>query len=51
MTLRERDSMSQVRIPIDEVADVVRNLAFSKNEWSDVEAKYPKFEQQESKTA
>ncbi|XP_070504506.1 glycine--tRNA ligase [Chironomus tepperi] len=51
VTLRERDSMNQVRIPLEEVADVVRNLAFSKTEWSEVEAKYPKFEQQESKTA
>lgn len=51
MTLRERDSMNQVRIPIEDVAEVVRNLAFSKAEWADVEAKYPKFEQQESKTA
>lgn len=51
VTLRERDSMNQVRIPLEDVADVVRNLAFSKTEWSEVEAKYPKFEQQESKTA
>lgn len=48
VTLRERDSMGQVRIPLDEIADVVRNLAFSKMEWSDVEAKFPKFEQQEA---
>lgn len=48
VTLRERDSMDQVRIPLAEIADVVRNLAFSKIEWSDVTAKYPKFEQQEA---
>lgn len=48
MTLRERDSMGQVRIPLDEIADVVRSLAYSKSNWSDVEAKYPKFEQQEA---
>lgn len=48
VTLRERDSTGQVRIPLDEIADVVRNLAYSKMEWADVEAKYPKFEQQET---
>lgn len=48
VTLRERDSMGQVRIPLDEIAEVVKNLAFSKIQWSDVEAKYPKFEQQET---
>lgn len=48
VTLRERDSMEQVRIPLSEIAEVVRNLAFSKIEWKDVESKYPKFEQQET---
>lgn len=48
VTLRERDSMGQVRIPLEEIADVVRSLAYSKIQWSDVEAKYPKFEQQEA---
>lgn len=48
VTLRERDTMGQVRIPLDEIADVVRSLAYSKIEWSDVESKYPKFEQQEA---
>jgi glycyl-tRNA synthetase len=48
VTLRERDSMTQLRIPLDEIAEVVRDLSFSKAEWSDVAAKYPKFEQQES---
>lgn len=51
VTLRERDSMNQVRIPIEEVAEIVRNLSCSKMEWPEVEAKYPKFEQQESKSA
>lgn len=48
VTLRERDSMSQLRIPLDEIASVVRDLSFSKTEWSSVAEKYPKFEQQES---
>lgn len=47
VTLRERDSMGQVRIPLEVISDVVRDLSFSKISWSDVESKYPKFEQQE----
>lgn len=48
VTLRERDSMSQLRIPLDEIADIVRNLAFDKVTWNEVSNKYPKFEQQET---
>jgi glycyl-tRNA synthetase len=48
VTLRERDSMGQVRIPLADIAEVVRQLAYGKIQWSDVEAKYPKFEQQET---
>ncbi|XP_076248468.1 glycine--tRNA ligase [Calliopsis andreniformis] len=47
-TLRERDCMGQVRINLDEVPSVVRDLSNGKLTWSEVEAKYPKFEQQES---
>ncbi|XP_050515936.1 glycine--tRNA ligase [Diabrotica virgifera virgifera] len=49
VTLRERDSMGQVRIPLDDIAQVVHNLSYSKQSWDDIESKYPKFEQQESK--
>ncbi|KAL1491711.1 hypothetical protein ABEB36_012268 [Hypothenemus hampei] len=49
VTLRERDSMVQVRIPLKDIALVVHNLAYSKDSWSEVTKKYPKFEQQESK--
>ncbi|KAK6621183.1 hypothetical protein RUM43_011489 [Polyplax serrata] len=48
VTLRERDSMTQVRIPIDDVPMLVSNLAKSKMSWQEVTSKYPKFEQQES---
>ncbi|PSN57200.1 Glycine--tRNA ligase [Blattella germanica] len=47
-TLRERDSMAQVRIPLDVLPGVVRDLAYGKTTWSAVETKFPKFEQQES---
>jgi len=49
-TLRERDSMAQVRIPLDILPEVVRDLAYGKTTWSVVESKFPKFEQQESVT-
>lgn len=48
VTLRERDSMSQLRIPLDEIAEIVRNLSFGKVTWDEVSNKYPKFEQQET---
>lgn len=52
VTLRERDSMGQVRLPLTDVASIVRDLSNSKITWDDVEKKYPKFEQQETvKTA
>ncbi|XP_044736795.1 glycine--tRNA ligase isoform X2 [Chrysoperla carnea] len=49
VTLRERDSMQQVRIPIKEVGSCVRDLISEKLTWSSVVEKYPKFEQQENK--
>ncbi|KAJ0180902.1 hypothetical protein K1T71_002987 [Dendrolimus kikuchii] len=48
VTLRERDSMGQVRLPLTDVAGVVRDLSNSKISWDNVENKYPKFEQQET---
>jgi glycyl-tRNA synthetase len=48
VTLRERDSMMQVRIPLEDIAEVVKDLANGRIEWSNVESKYPRFEQQES---
>ncbi|GBP08253.1 Glycine--tRNA ligase [Eumeta japonica] len=51
VTLRERDSMGQVRLPIADVPFVVRDLSNSKVTWANIENKYPKFEQQESKGA
>jgi glycyl-tRNA synthetase len=48
VTLRERDSMAQVRIPLEEIDSVLRDLSFGKIEWAEVEGKYPKFEQQEN---
>mmetsp|Transcript_29806 Transcript_29806/g.41189 ORF Transcript_29806/g.41189 Transcript_29806/m.41189 type:complete len:687 (+) Transcript_29806:124-2184(+) len=42
VTLRERDSMSQVRVPSDEVANLVRSLCDLTATWeADVAPKYP----------
>ncbi|KAL3281508.1 hypothetical protein HHI36_004715 [Cryptolaemus montrouzieri] len=49
VTLRERDSMNQVRIPVHEIATVVHNLSYNKDTWKNIEEKYPKFEQQDAK--
>jgi len=48
VTLRERDSMKQVRMPIEDVAPVVRAMSHDKMTWQQVTEKYPKFEQQET---
>lgn len=47
-TLRERDSMLQVRMPVKDIAGVIRALANDKMSWEEVTQKYPKFEQQET---
>ncbi|XP_075211804.1 glycine--tRNA ligase [Lycorma delicatula] len=47
-TLRERDSMGQLRIMLDELPSVVADLSNGKLSWSEAAQKYPKFEQQES---
>lgn len=41
VTLRERDSMAQVRIPISEVPGVVRALIDGKRDWASVQGSYP----------
>jgi glycyl-tRNA synthetase len=41
VTLRERDSMGQVRIPLADISGVVADLANGVRPWSDVAASYP----------
>jgi len=48
VTLRERDSMQQIRVDINEVPNLVAQLADLKLTWADVVAKYPLFESQQS---
>jgi len=47
-TLRERDSMNQVRIDLDQIPGVIQALADGKTTWEKVEEKYPKFQAQET---
>lgn len=46
VTLRERDSMQQIRVEINEVPDLISKLVDLRLTWSDVTAKYPLFESQ-----
>lgn len=41
VTLRERDSMTQVLIPIKELADVISSLVNDDISWADAQARYP----------
>uniref|UniRef100_H0YQ25 Glycine--tRNA ligase n=1 Tax=Taeniopygia guttata TaxID=59729 RepID=H0YQ25_TAEGU len=47
-TLRDRDSMRQIRAEISELPGIIRDLANGFLTWADVEAKYPQFEGQET---
>uniref|UniRef100_UPI0037E9880B glycine--tRNA ligase-like n=1 Tax=Semicossyphus pulcher TaxID=241346 RepID=UPI0037E9880B len=47
-TLRDRDSMRQIRAEVSELPGVVRDLANGTLMWAEVEKKYPIFEGQES---
>ncbi|KAB0341886.1 hypothetical protein FD754_018812 [Muntiacus muntjak] len=47
-TLRDRDSMRQIRAEVSELPSVVRDLANGSIMWADVEARYPVFEGQET---
>jgi glycyl-tRNA synthetase len=40
VTLRERDSTQQVRLPIQEVCGVLKELVNERSKWSDITAKY-----------
>ena len=50
VTLRERDSTLQVRIAVDEVAEIVRKLATGRTTWDQVLNLFPRFEAQETKS-
>lgn len=50
VTLRERDTTTQLRIGVDKVGDVVRQLSTGRTTWADVTQQFPKFEAQETKS-
>ncbi|XP_019943291.1 glycine--tRNA ligase [Paralichthys olivaceus] len=47
-TLRDRDSMRQIRAEVSELPGMVRDLAHGTLTWAQVESKYPLFEGQET---
>uniref|UniRef100_A0AAX7V5S7 Glycine--tRNA ligase n=1 Tax=Astatotilapia calliptera TaxID=8154 RepID=A0AAX7V5S7_ASTCA len=47
-TLRDRDSMRQIRAEVGELPVIVRDLASGTLTWAEVESKYPIFEGQET---
>ncbi|XP_052826299.1 glycine--tRNA ligase isoform X1 [Octopus bimaculoides] len=47
-TLRERDSMKQIRAPLADLPTIVQALATGRRDWQSVLDNYPLFEQQES---
>ncbi|BFF96499.1 glycine--tRNA ligase [Drosophila madeirensis] len=48
VTLRDRNSMKQVRVGLEKVVGVVKDLATARTSWEQVVAQYPVFEQQEA---
>ncbi|XP_066532402.1 glycine--tRNA ligase [Hoplias malabaricus] len=47
-TLRDRDSMRQIRAEVRELPEIVRDLANGATTWAEIESKYPVFEGQET---
>ncbi|KAL7840789.1 hypothetical protein AOLI_G00261120 [Acnodon oligacanthus] len=47
-TLRDRDSMRQIRAEVFELPKIIRDLANGVTTWAEVESKYPVFEGQET---
>ena len=41
VTLRERDSMKQVRIPIDKLASTLNDVVKERKSWNDLLSEYP----------
>ncbi|XP_042912505.1 glycine--tRNA ligase [Parasteatoda tepidariorum] len=51
VTLRERDSMEQIRVPMEQIAALVRDLTFGRRTWEAAKCSFPRFEQQENTKA
>lgn len=48
VTLRERDTKEQLRIPLDKVGDIIRDLTKGNTKWELLSSSYPRFEKPES---
>ncbi len=47
-TVRDRDTTLQVRMPVEDIPGVIKDLSVGRTTWAQVYEKYPKFVQQES---
>ena len=45
VTLREIDTMKQIRVPINEVGTIIKNVCNRLEKWEDIIKRYPAFEQ------
>ena len=45
VTLREIDTMKQIRVPINDVGTIIKNVCNRLEKWEDIVKKYPAFEQ------
>ena len=45
VSLRDRDTLDQVRVEVDEIAQLVEDLANGSTEWKSVQQKYPNQEE------
>ena len=49
VTLREIDTMKQIRVPIDQVGTVIKNCCNRTEKWENIIKKYPSFEEEKNK--
>jgi len=49
VTLRDLDTLKQIRLPIQELPSLIQSLSFGLCSWNDALAKYPLFEAQAEK--
>lgn len=47
VTIRERDTKEQLRIPLRDVGTIIRDLSNNKLKWQQLIQEYPKFEKQQ----
>ncbi|XP_054272039.1 glycine--tRNA ligase [Macrosteles quadrilineatus] len=48
VTVRNRDTMTQIRANVTDIAPLLRSLSMGESSWEDVEKKFPRFEQQQT---